>query len=98
MARRAGLDAQQIAALGAASPPAGVLDDEQTLAVEVTRSVLGGEGVAAAQWRRVVDTWGVAGALELIAVIGWWGAFLPTVLGALGLDAPDAVHEAEGGS
>jgi len=98
LARRAGLDEAQIAAAGSASLPEGVLDAEQALAVAVTHAVLDGAGVPPSLWGRAVDTWGTAGVLELLAMVGWWGAFLPAVLGALGLEAPDAPAADEGGA
>jgi len=89
MAGAAGLDDKQIAALAADSASPDLFDSEQLLAVAVAHGVLEGGGVAPENWSRMKAQWGDGGALELIAIIGWWGGFIQAMLGALGLVAPD---------
>jgi len=76
----------------------GVLVSEQALSVVVTHAALDAAGVPPSLWGRDAGTWGTSGVLEPLAMVGWWGAFLPAVLGALGLEAPDAPAADEGGA
>jgi len=89
MARAAGLNDDQIAALAGSLRPEQLFTTEQRLALALTEQVLGGNGVAPDTWQRVTGEWGHAGALELIAIVGWWGGFVETMIAALGLVYPD---------
>jgi alkylhydroperoxidase family enzyme len=90
MARAAGLTDCQIAALADPSQPAAQLfSSEQLLALAVTAELRRGTGVTAATWQLIVGQWGEPGAIELIAIIGWWGGLVQTMLAALGLGYPD---------
>ncbi|MFF4761360.1 carboxymuconolactone decarboxylase family protein [Streptomyces sp. NPDC001276] len=90
MAREAGLTDSQIAALAeGSSPPSHLFSAAQLGALALTEELSRGAGVAADTWQRVSAEWGEAGALELIAIVGWWGGFVQTMLDALGLIYPD---------
>ncbi|MFC5746564.1 carboxymuconolactone decarboxylase family protein [Actinomadura rugatobispora] len=90
MAREAGLTDSQIAALACASPtPPDLFSAAQLAALALTEELSRGTGVAADTWQRVSGEWGEAGALELVAIVGWWGGFVRTMLDALGLVHPD---------
>jgi alkylhydroperoxidase family enzyme len=89
MAREAGLTDSQIAALACASPTPDLFSAAQLGALALTEELSRGAGVAAGTWQRVTSEWGEAGALELVAIVGWWGGFVQTMLDALGLVYPD---------
>jgi alkylhydroperoxidase family enzyme len=60
----------------------------QRLALEVADEVVENKHLSPATWERAKESFGEEGALELLLTIGWWGAFVPTVIQAIGLQDP----------
>lgn len=94
MARRAGLTEAQVDAI--ADDPGGPsgLTVDQTFAVEVAHGLCAGRGIASDDWDRAGELWGVEGALDLVATVGFWGGFVPIMIEALGLRRPDTAPDA----
>ena len=40
-------------------------------------------------WDEIEGSLGTGAALDLVLTVGWWGAFVPTIIGALGLERTD---------
>jgi alkylhydroperoxidase family enzyme len=62
----------------------------QRLAVAVADAIFGEPPLDPAAWAEAVEAWGTEGALELLLVAACWGAFVPTIVEAIGLRRPDA--------
>jgi alkylhydroperoxidase family enzyme len=92
MAARAGLSPELIDGLRR-----GELDGasrQQRLAVEIVEELVVSRRLSAESWRSAHDTWGMAGAFDLVLAVGWWHGLVPTVIDALGLAVPDDLREA----
>ncbi len=87
MSERAGITAAQRAAIaqGDLSP----LSDGQRLAISAADEIVGQHSLGGATWQQLVSTWADEGALDVILVTAWWGAFVPTILESLGLHSVD---------
>jgi hypothetical protein len=80
-------DEQRAALRVSADLPAVLFTADQRLAVDVARAVLTGAVLPERLWHSAVTAWRLEGALNLILVVACWGAFVPTVIEAIGLRA-----------
>lgn len=87
LAEKVGVGDAQRAALrrGDAGSDPELFSPSQRLAVRLSDELLETKRWSEASWRAAVDTWGQEGALDLVFSIAWWGAFVPSVIGALAL-------------
>jgi alkylhydroperoxidase family enzyme len=60
----------------------------QLLAVRAADEIISGRSLSEATWAQARDTWGQDGALDLVVSVAWWGAFVPTIIEAIGLQDP----------
>lgn len=91
MALRAGLSHEQIAHIAAKNFDASIFPYEYLLAIRIARKIYAGTDITSTDWSEAVRHWDIDGALELILTVGWYGAFIPTLLRAIGLEEPDSV-------
>ncbi len=88
VAAQAGVAPAQRAALrraGGASDDAELFTPSQRLALRLADELLETGGWSSVAWTQAVDAWGREAALDLVFSVAWWGAFVPTVIGAMGL-------------
>jgi alkylhydroperoxidase family enzyme len=83
MAQRAGLTVEQLDGIKAGDHS--LLSDTQRFAIKVADDVLDGGGLSEERWQEMVATWGEEASLDLVIAIAWWGAFVATILEAIGL-------------
>ncbi len=57
----------------------------QRLALEVADVIMSEQVLSKDLWKRASQTWGDEGALDLVLTVAWWGAFIPTIIEAIGL-------------
>ena len=60
----------------------------QLLAVQAADEIISGRSLSEATWVQACETWGQEGALDLVVAVAWWGAFVPTIIEAIGLQDP----------
>jgi alkylhydroperoxidase/carboxymuconolactone decarboxylase family protein YurZ len=91
MSAAAGVTDQEREALAAgfAADLEGLAPSER-LALDVAEQLLRRRSIDGETWAMVEETWDAEVALELLLTVAWWGAFVPTVIGALDLHASDA--------
>lgn len=89
MAQEAGLSEEQIAALCSSPIPVAPFGPTQRLALRMQAELAGGGGLSAATWQESIDRWGASGAIEIVAIVGWWDGFVRIFIEALGLTYPD---------
>ena len=63
-------------------------DKGQQLALTAARQIVEDRALSEETWAAATAAWGVAGAMDLIFTVGWWGGFVPTVIEAFGLQSP----------
>ena len=88
MSERAGVTAEQRTAIGRGD--LSQLSDAQRLAISAADEIIEERSLSSTTWELLTSTWGDEGALDVILVTAWWGAFVPTILESLGL------HSVEG--
>ena len=64
------------------------------LAVDIADQVVDEHALDLELWNRAVDEWGEEAALDLLFVIGWWGALVPLMIESLGLRQPRSAPDA----
>jgi 4-carboxymuconolactone decarboxylase len=89
MAATAGVTPAQVEALARLQPLGSELFSESDLlAVQIAEQVIDEHHLDDGLWEAAVGMWGAEAALDLLLTVGWWGAFVPTVIEALGLTSP----------
>ena len=85
----AGVTDEQRAAVaaGLVDDPA-VFAEPERLAMRVAGRIADGT-LTQEDWDEVEGSLGSGAALDLVLTVGWWGAFVPTIIGALGLERTD---------
>ncbi len=86
IAEREGVSAACIAAIAAGQPPAGLPDDEQ-LVYEFCTALHQQKSVPDPVWARAISLWGEQGAVDLVAINGYY-AFLAMVMNAAQTPVP----------
>lgn len=89
IARDAGLTDAQIELIEQGTLDAEAFTEDQLLGVEVAKAMMKTHSVPSGTWEQVVDRWGIAGAIDLVVSVGWWGGITRMLLEALGLTVPD---------
>src|ERR1700733_5439892 len=87
IARSAGLSDADIEELRLGGVPS--TTESTPLAIEVADALMDERDVSPELWAAAVEALGIAGCLDLVLMIGWWGGLVPIVIGALGLELPD---------
>jgi len=87
LAKKVGIGDPQIAALrrGHEELDPTLFAPSQRLAVQLSDELLDTGRWCESSWQAAVDAWGQKGALDLAFSVAWWGAFVPSVMGALAL-------------
>src|SRR3984957_1491730 len=60
----------------------------QLLAVRAADEIISGRSLSESTWAQACAAWGRDGALDLVVAVAWWGAFVPTIIEAIGLQDP----------
>jgi alkylhydroperoxidase family enzyme len=89
MAMRAGVTEAECIALRDGTAAVDRFEGDDQVVLQVTAELRANGRCAPETWDRAVAALGAETALELVLAIGWWGGFVPLVLGALGLEAGD---------
>jgi 4-carboxymuconolactone decarboxylase len=66
---------------------------QQRLAVEIVGELVESRKLSGQSWQSAQDTWGLAGAFDLVLSVGWWHGLVPVVIDALGLEVPDNLRD-----
>jgi alkylhydroperoxidase family enzyme len=83
MSEDAGVTEQMRSALAApASGDMSALTDQQRAAVRIADQILA-RTLTDAGWEEACSLWGAQGALELTMAVGFWGGFIPAVIGVV---------------
>jgi alkylhydroperoxidase family enzyme len=62
--------------------------DAQRLAIRVADEIVEERSLTEETWSKACQTWGRASSLDLVLTVAWWGAFVPTIIEAIGLQNP----------
>lgn len=60
----------------------------EALGLRVADTILTDGALPETMWEEAVALWGVEGALDLIIAVAFWGAYMPTIIEAIGLHSP----------
>ncbi|MDQ1396411.1 MAG: 4-carboxymuconolactone decarboxylase [Acidimicrobiaceae bacterium] len=66
-----------------------LFSDEQQLALRATDEIVDQRALSEESWQKACEMWDVEAALDLVLTVGWWGAFVPTIIQAVGLQDPN---------
>lgn len=84
IARRAGVNGEQIAALeGGGLPEGHPFTESQLMALAVVHELLVNREVSPTTWDSACDLLGESVAVELVFAVAWWGGFVPVAVRAL---------------
>ena len=89
MALRMGVTQEQVDLIDNGQVDANGFSEDQLLGVAVARAIMVDRELPNDLWQRSIDRWGVAGAIDLVMSVGWWGGITRMLLDALGLKVPD---------
>jgi hypothetical protein len=89
ISERAGITEQERGLLRAGDLEAlSPLTPSQRLAAELGSEIVDSGSLTASSWDAACAMWGSDGAMSLILAVAFWGAFIPTVIEAVGLRTP----------
>jgi 4-carboxymuconolactone decarboxylase len=91
MSEDAGITKEQRTALETGSiDDLSLFTEDQQLAIRAANEVVENGLLSEASWARACETWGLPTAMEFLMVVAWWGAFVPTLIEAIGLHSPSS--------
>jgi alkylhydroperoxidase family enzyme len=88
IAAQAGIsEAQRNALSGGTLDHLGEFSDSQRLALKVADEIMSDGALSTQLWIESTQLWGQEGALDLILAVAFWGALMPTIIQAIGLQS-----------
>jgi alkylhydroperoxidase family enzyme len=88
MSDAVGITDEQRELISAAQYEGDSFSDAQRLAVRVADEIIEERSLAEETWVKACRTWGRTSSLDLVLTVAWWGAFVPTIIEAIGLKDP----------
>jgi hypothetical protein len=89
IALRSGVTQAQIDMIEKQAVEESAFSDDQLLGIAVAKAVMVDRTLPPELWQQSIDRWDVAGAMDLVMSVGWWGGITRMLLEALGLTVPD---------